>query len=167
MSKPVCITFAAVSGIGKSPVAYYLSCNLMLPIFSNDAIRLEVREDMGQMDIDAYIKRREQRLDSLITQKKSFIYDASVDRRWSELKESLGKQGYRIFVISFDVNEEFILKLYKSKGYTDLEHLQRWQNEHAKFLEEYSADISLHITEAEYKDRLDLSLQAAQAFLSE
>lgn len=52
--KQICILFAGPIGSGKSPIANYLSYKLNLPIFNNDTIRTEVREDLLKMDVEEY-----------------------------------------------------------------------------------------------------------------
>lgn len=57
MKSPYCITFAGPVGSGKTPIAYYLSWNLALPILNNDSMRTETQEDRGELDMQTYTKK--------------------------------------------------------------------------------------------------------------
>ncbi len=162
MSKPICIAFATAAGVGKTPVAHYLSINLNLPIFSNDSIRTEVREDKSELDEDVYNQRRDERLKHLLKTGHSFIYEASVDRKWPSLKKELEENGYRFFIISFDLSTKFIEHLYDTKGYGNREFLPGWINDHRNFLEDYRADVGLMIDNSTYPERLKKSLAGAK-----
>lgn len=158
------ITFAGAVGTSKTPIATYLSYNLSLPIFSSDPIRSEVTEDMGQFDNDEYLKRRNTRLQNTLKSGKSFIYDASIDREWPKLNEKLRKFNYTWFVISLNLSKEFIRGLYEAKGYNEsLKRLDSLIKDHDNFLK-YHHEIDLEITDANFKNRLNLSLHAAEKF---
>jgi len=104
--KPKCILFAGAPGSSKTPVAIYLSWNLGLPVFNNDAIRREVAEDtlrrICSQDPE-FVKRQKERIDKFFKKRKSFIYDRNVDCTWEETKEKLNKYGYEYFLISFNL----------------------------------------------------------------
>ena len=87
--KKICITFAWVMWCWKTPIANYISTKLCLPTFNTDAIRSEVSEDFLKYDEVEAQKRIKKRLQSVIKGWKSFIYDASVDRKRPILKEVL------------------------------------------------------------------------------
>lgn len=61
MNQGYCILFAGAIGSGKSPIANYLSYKFNLPVFNNDIIRTEVKEDLLRMDEEEYERRRSQR----------------------------------------------------------------------------------------------------------
>jgi adenylylsulfate kinase-like enzyme len=61
-----CLTFAGVVGSSKTPITNYLSGQLNLPVLNNDAIRTEVLEDLGEFNFDEYIKRRNERAESIL-----------------------------------------------------------------------------------------------------
>lgn len=157
MSSKYCIAFAGAAGSSKTPIANYLSAKLNLPIFNNDSIRKEVIEDVEHLDVDIYDARQKERLDAVFEAGISFIYDASVDRKWSELRDQFDGYGYKSYVISLDLSYEFLLKSYKAKDYTDVDHLPKYIEQHAEFLNKYGKDVNLHITDAEFMDRLRLS----------
>lgn len=157
------ITFAGAMGSSKTPIAYHLSCKLGLPIFNNDAIRTEVIEDLGVLDVGEYERRRNSRLEDLGKRGVSFIYDASVDRDWALLKENVAPLGYRTFVISMDLGQEFLASLYARKmkhnqGYAEfLARIESSLADHKSFLEKHGGEVSLHIDDASFADRLEMS----------
>ena len=154
----ICITFAGAIGSSKTPIANYLSTKLSLPIYNNDAIRSEVIEDLGAFDPDEYIKRRNLRLSEIAENGVSFIYDASVDREWGKFKKQLQSNGYKYFIISIDLSQDFLKKLYRTKGYLKtLKRIDELVNDHNIFLEKYSNDITVHITKDDFKQRLKKS----------
>jgi len=154
-------------GSSKTPIAYYLSYNLELPIFNNDAIRTEVREDLLRFDPDEYIARKEKRLKNLISQKRSFIHDASIDRQWPKFKQSLEENSYLWFIISINISEAFLKKTYEAKGYTVLDVLPKNIQEHTDFVKNYRDDIGLNIDDDTYPQRLDLSLKGVEKWMRE
>lgn len=165
--KPFCIVFAGVVGSSKTPLSHYLSCKLSLPIFSNDALRSEVAEDIGNIDSGAYQKRRDGRIRWLLENKISFIYDASVDREWKNLRKKFQEAGYSWFVLGLDLNKRFLLQLYKAKDYLNSEkRIDQLIKEHKKFLAYHGSDVGLHITAKQFKDRLKLSARAVEKWLS-
>ena len=114
-NQPFCILFSGVIGVSKTPIAYYLSYKLNLPVFNNDAIRTEVIEDLTYFSQEAYEKRQNARLFDLIESKRNFIYDASIDRSWNSLLDRFKKSSYQTYVISLDLSKRFIERLYKNK----------------------------------------------------
>ena len=172
MSQSYCITFAGAVGSSKTPIASYLSWNLNLPVFNNDAIRSEVQEDLLQtpenIDPQVYEERKNSRLTEIFKSKKNFIYDISVDRAWLQLKEMLISQNYKWFLISNNLSEEFLLRLYGAKGYTETNRLKNeWIPHHEAFLKQYARDIGLNIDDDNFMDRLNLSLEAVKKFINE
>lgn len=165
--RPQCILFAGAPGSSKSPTATYLSYHLKLPIFSNDVVRVEVQEDLLQNDIaEEYEKRRNYRLGQLLSNGDSFIYDASVDRHWSEIKQHLSSNGYSHFIISMDLSRELLEKLYQTKGYhSHLQEIDKVIADHDNFLESFADNVDLHITDDTFAERLELALQAAKSWL--
>lgn len=162
--KTLCICFAGVPGCDKSSVAYRLSWELGMPIFSNDAIRKEIKiEHEGELDIPAYDERRKEYMDSLFSQHRSFIYDASVDRRWEEFKQEAGKNGYDWLLISFDLSPDFVRELGKSSASTIAEeHMINYHKHHQKFLEQFGSDATLRITDDIFSRRFELALEVTK-----
>ena len=114
------ITFAGAVGSSKTPIAYYLSWKLNLPIFNNDSIRTEVVEEEGDFSEMEYLKRRDDRIHQIVNSGMSFIYDASVDRIWKDKKIFWRKElGYNVFIISLDLSKELLVKLYNAKKYNE------------------------------------------------
>ncbi|MCK9272713.1 hypothetical protein M0P65_04155 [Candidatus Gracilibacteria bacterium] len=166
MKKPICITFSGCVGSSKSPITNYLSYNFNLPVFNNDAIRSEILEDFGEFNKDEYILRRNERCLSILESGKSFIFDASVDREWENLKLWLDKYNYDTFIISLDLSEKLLTKLYKAKNYSEsLERLPELIKDHELFLEKYSKIVNLHITDELFLERLEISRRAVNEIL--
>ncbi len=160
------ITFAGPVGCSKTPVAYFLSWNLALPLLNNDSIRTEVLEDTGTRDHNEYIRRRNDRIERMFASGEACIYDASIDRSWSELQSSVQQYEYEVFVISFDLSKELMTALLKRKHYTEsLARLDELLLDHEHFLAKYHDLIGLSITDALFADRLRISLHAVKEWL--
>ena len=163
----ICITFAGAVGSSKTPISNYLSTKLALPIYSNDAVRSEVLEDLGVLDTDEYLKRRNSRLNEIFKSGVSFICDVSVDRQWKDFKEQLELHGYKWFIISLDLSRDFLKKLYEAKAYVEsIKRLDKLINEHEWFLQEYVNDVNLHITENTFNVRLQESLEKIETWIN-
>ncbi|MFA5075929.1 MAG: hypothetical protein WC480_00755 [Patescibacteria group bacterium] len=166
LSKKFIVLFTGVPGCSKTPIAHYLSWNLNLPIFSNDIMRTEVIEDHGAFDQAKYLVIRDQRLAEILAKGDSFIYDASVDRVWPELKAKLVEVGYEYFLINIELSPKFLRQLYQSKQYNwALEYLDKHLGDHRQILDNYSKDISFEIKEPDFANRLELAQQALAAWL--
>jgi hypothetical protein len=164
--KQFCVTFAGVVGSSKTPIAYYLSQRFNLPILNNDAIRTEVIEDYLELNQDEFEKRRNIRGNQLLQSGDSFIFDTSIDRGWKELKDYLNRYDYKYFIISLDLTKDLLTKLYQAKGYTDsLLRLDQLILDHDKFVEEYANEVQVHITDQDFKDRLEISAQELSKWL--
>jgi len=152
----VFISYAWAIWCWKSPITNYISTKLWLPTFNTDAIRSEVVEDFLKIDEEETQNRLKKRLNLLINEWKSFIYDASVDRiRWN-LKESLIKNQYKFFIISIDLDKETLLKFYTIKSYYEsMKRIDKVYEDHQKFLKNFSNDINMHINETNYQNRLE------------
>jgi hypothetical protein len=164
-SRKFCVTFAGAVGSSKTPIAHYLGCNFNLPILSNDVIRTEVREDLQSFNDEEYERRRDIRLKEMVEAGASFIYDASVDRKWKSLKVELDKFRYECFIISLDLSKDFLAALYKAKNYPEVDGLDRLIKEHKTFLTQYRSEVLLSISDATFKDRLKLSHEALARWL--
>lgn len=157
----ICITFAGAVGSSKTPIANYLSYKLALPIFNNDAIRTEVIEDFSVFNEEEYLNRRNARGKEIIESGKSFIYDASVDREWKQLKDWLDEANYQCFVISLDLSSDFLKKLYEAKKYNEsLERIDEIVSDHENFIKNHGDQIKLHIDDSTFHDRLEISYKA-------
>ena len=164
--RKILVTFAGAVGSSKTPIAFHLSYKFNLPIFNTDAIRSEVTEDLLIFNKEEYKSRRDKRLKALIDKGESFILDASIDREWASRRESILKKGYQIFIVSIDISRDFLINLYKAKGYEEsLKRVDDLYNDHKKFLRNFSKDISLHIKDKDFKKRLNLSENKLKEFL--
>lgn len=162
-----CVLFAGPIGSGKSPISNYLSFKLNLPVFNNDIIRTEVKEDLLVWDETEYLKRRNERIQELLKLGNSFIYDASIDRTWPDYKDLIKKSGFQTIIISLDFSKEKLTDIYKAKGYTAFEALDKTFTEHQHFLQDFEHDVDSHITDSEFAFRLEYSLQSILAVLSQ
>lgn len=164
----ICITFAGAVGSSKTPIANYLSYKLNLPIFNNDSIRTEVIEDFSIFNEDEYLSRRNARGKEIIKNGKSFIYDASVDREWKQLKEWLDEANYQHFIISLDLSPDFLKKLYEAKQYNEsLEQIDQNITDHENFIKNHADEIALHIDGSTFYDRLEISYRTAKEFINQ
>lgn len=165
MEKPKAILFAGPIGCSKSVVAIYLSWNLSFPIFSKDIIRNEIREDLGKLDKNKVDGIYEYRMASLIEKNANFILDTSIDRKADETLSQL--TNYDIFVISFDISKNFLMKLWEYKGY-ELEEkvFDRNYREHLDFLDKYNNIVDLSIGDENFAERLELSLTVANKWFT-
>jgi len=161
-----CVLFAGPVGCSKTPTAVYLSHKLNLPIFSNDAIRTEVIEDLGRLEEKEYIKRRDERLKQIARRGLSFILDASVDRRFQAVKEILEKRGYEYIIISFDLSKDFLVKLHKLKKYhRSVKKIDTLLKDHNDFLKKYEDKVGVKINDNNFANRLDLALVGVKKIL--
>jgi hypothetical protein len=160
-----CIAFAGAAGSSKTPIANYLSTSLGLPIFNNDAIRAEVTEDSGHFNAEEYNARQEQRCKALLATGQSFIYDASVDRKWPKFKDWLDNENYQCFIISLDLSHKLLLELYEAKKYTEGHRLPALIEQHNDFIRQYGDAIGLHIDDANFANRLNIAKEHVARWL--
>jgi predicted kinase len=165
MNYKQCITFAGAVGSSKTPIANYLSGTLNLPVLNNDAIRTEVTEDMLIFDTQVYEQRQEKRCKAILKTGNSFIYDASVDRKWLKLDSWLKDYGYRFYIISMDLSYDLLVKLYKAKKYDDTEQLKDYFKQHENFLSSYDDVVGLHIRDDDFTNRLQIAYEQVAIWL--
>ena len=169
MPRPYCITFAAPVGAGKSQIAHYLSWNLGLGIFSNDTIRNEIQAEHTESldhNPDEYFRRRDERIRAALELGRSFIYDASVDRRWEEYAPVADEAGFDIVVISLDWSRDHWNAMIKHKGY-DPQSAQcgTWFAQHEDFVSKHDKTISLSLRDEQFSERLEYTLKHIRALL--
>lgn len=166
MNKKFLITFAGAIGSSKTPIANYLSCKLNFPVLNNDAIRTEVPEELGYFSEEEYLKRRNERIRDVLENCPAIIYDASIDREWKNWEDKIAKAGYKIFIISLDLSKDFLIELYKIKGYHEsAEKIDQFFSDHEEFVKNYSHLIGLKITDENFKNRLELAYSAVSEWL--
>ena len=164
----IVITYAWAIWCWKSPITNFISTKLWLPTFNTDSIRSEVCEDFLKYDEKEAQKRIRERYTSIIKEWKSFILDASVDRKRQTLKEVLKENGYKCFIISIDLDKETLFDFYKVKSYTEsIKMIDKVYEDHQKFLMEFSDDVNLHINIKNYKERLDIVYKAVKKRIKE
>lgn len=160
------LTFAGPIGSSKSPIAHYLSQKLNLPILCNDIVRTEVIEDLGFLDESEFRSRAHLRALDLMKSGKSFIFDASIDRQWPNLKKLVDKYHYQTFVISLDITYPFLKKMHKDKNYAGFaSRLRENFDSHQDFKKNYSELISFSITNKNFPKRLHISQKAVKSWL--
>lgn len=127
---------------------------------NNDALRSEVIEDLGKFNENEYLKWRDRMIKETIENEISFIYDTSVDRKCKEFKEVLVTNNYYYFIISIDLSKELLINLYQTKGYFEsLKRIDELLNDHKIFLENYSNDVDLSISDNDFKNQCQISYQ--------
>lgn len=113
MDKPFVVLFGGVPGTSKSIIAHHLSCTYHLPIYANDTLRFEIREDMmidNNLDPELVVefeKRNQQRRQTMLSGKKPIIFDNSVDRSWAKQKRELTNAGYNWYLIKWNYPDLF------------------------------------------------------------
>lgn len=162
------VAFAGPAGSSKTPISNYLSPKFNLPIFNNDAIRTEVAEDLLKTDDKEFRQRATKRLTELFKSRKSFILDASIDRKWKNYQKQLSQSDYKIFIISLDLSRDFLINLYQAKNYSvSLPWINQLLTDHQNFLSEYSSLVNLSINDQNFIDRLSLSEKSLTSWLNE
>lgn len=161
------VAFAGVVGSSKTPISNYLSGVFGLPVFNADAVRSEVIEDRLSYDIPEVEKRFVERLTDILKKGESFILDASIDRKFGEYKHKLDEGGYELFLINMDLSRDFLVKLYKVKGYNEsLERLDQLLADHENFLREFGGQANIRIDDEKFLSRLKLVEGALREWLS-
>lgn len=164
----IVITYAWAIWCWKSPITNYISTKLWLPIFNTDSVLSEVCEDFLELNREEAHKRVEKRLNKIIKDRISFIYDASVDRKWWTLKEVLVKHWYKFFIISIDLEKDTLLKFYNVKSYYEsIKRIDDVYQNHQNFLEEFWNDVNIHINEWNYWRRLEIVYKAVNKRIKE
>ena len=154
--KKLVICYAWAIWCWKTPITNYISTKLWLPVFDIDAIRSEVREDLLVWDENEVKNRANKRLNSIIKEWKSFIFDVSVDRTWWKIKETLLKNHYNYFLISIDLDKKTLVDFYKAKWYDEsMKRIDEVYEDHQNFLKIFSNDINMYINETNYQNRLE------------
>jgi predicted kinase len=175
MSRPFAVVFAGLPGTSKSIIAFYLSGKFGLPMFNNDQLRFEVKEDLladniNRPDALAEFERRlTERVDEILSTKRPIILDGSVDRRWVERKAQLDKHGYGYFLINMELSPEFIENLWIMTGRQALisKYLYPYIPDHQKFLEHWHDEINLEINDRNFMDRNKIAAVALQEFVKD
>jgi len=170
--KPHVIFFAGATAAGKSDMAYYLSEQLGWPIFSTDAVRRDAKVSKDVVDIHDALEEfelaRDKRIQAMFKGHKSFIVDASVDRKWPDYKKSAQDSGYNWILISFDLPKDRILKNKAMFDHIEPDEMfEQWIADHQKFLNEHSEEAQLHITHDNYSQRNDLAVDLVRQAIKE
>lgn len=165
--KPLIVFMAGSAASGKSEMAYRLSETFGLPIFSTDSIRIDTKVEKDVVDInevvEAFNAERDRRAKAIISKSQSFVYDGSADRRWADMKRQVEEAGYDWLLVSFDLSPELINKHRKMFDRVENDAMyEKWSADHQKFLDDFSNDVQLHITDDNYADRYKLASELVQ-----
>lgn len=165
MKQPFVILFAGPVGSSKTPLAHMLSTACRLPIFNNDAVRVQTStEHQSTIDVTSeYIDTRNAQLKDLLTDQISFIYDASIDRHWNTLSSWLDEYHYTYFIISIDISATLITE-HKQTEQSEL--VAQTLADHASFLRAHAEKVNLHITDHTFQDRFTLIRNAVSDWIS-
>lgn len=172
MKQNFIITFAGVQGSSKSPISNHLSYKFNLPVFCNDQLRYEVREDLLVDDIDipealAEFKKRQTKIrNEILASGQPVIIDSSVDRTWPTFKNELQRYEYGWFIISLDFSKEFLEALYAKTGRKwAIKELDLWYQQHQTFLSTYNQDVNLHLTDKNFTNRVQICINELKKFI--
>jgi len=172
MSKSFAVVFAGVPGSSKTIISNYLSVKFGLPVFNNDQIRFEVKEDMMADNINRpdvlaeYERRYKERFEELLSTGHPMLLDGSIDRRWPQTKEQLKKFGYEWFLIDMELSKKFLDQFFVSTGRPKfLDQLPRYLEDHAKFMKDYSDDVNIQITDELFPKRLEIAASGLRTFI--
>ena len=185
MEKPYAVVFAGVPGTSKSITAQALSCEFQLPILSSDMVRFEVKEDLRVQHLNIredlqfanlnqngalteYERRIKERRLEVLARGMPIILDSSVDRTWAEVKGQLQDHEYDWFMVDMELTRKFLEDLYRGTGREAyIDQLDAYCGDHQSFLDTYSADISLEITDTTFLDRRKVAVEGLARFLQE
>jgi predicted kinase len=185
VEKPYAVVFAGVPGTSKSITAQAVSGEFQLPILSSDMVRFEVKEDLRVQHLSiredlqfasinqngalAEYERRinERRLEAL-ARGMPVILDSSVDRTWAEVRGQLEEHEYDWFMVDMEFTRKFLEDLYRGTGREAyIDQLNAYCADHQDFLDLYSADISLEITDETFLDRRRVAVEGLARFLQQ
>ena len=172
MSKPFAVVFAGVQGSSKTIISNYLSAKFNLPVFNNDQLRFEVKEDMMADNINRpdvlaeYERRYKERFEELLATGHPMLLDGSIDRRWEQTKDQLKAADYAWFVISMELSPSFLERFFVATGRPKfLDKLPNYIADHEKFMADHSREVNLQISDEQFPKRLELSAKALQEFI--
>jgi hypothetical protein len=174
MSKsPYVVVFAGAQGSSKSIVAHYLSMRFDLPILDRDTIRSEVKEEFLVSNInephalEEFEKRFEERWRQALASRQDFILDGSVDRSWPDTKKELQAAGYKWFMVDMELSRSFFVKLFSATDRKDvIAELDRYLSDHKKFMQKYSGDVTVKVTDDTFNQRVHVATNGLREFLA-
>lgn len=171
--KPYAVVFAGVPGSSKTIVSNYLSCEFGLPVFNNDQLRNEVKEDLLADNINTphvlaeFKRRHSERLESFLAKRRPMILDFGMDRSWEYVKSELQKAGYDWFLIDMDLSRPFLVNLFtatKRAGFAQTK-LDNYLKQHDEFVAKFHNDISVKITDGKFPNRNKVAAEALDNWL--
>ena len=160
--KPFVIFFAGSTAAGKTEMAYYLSEQFGLPVFSTDAVRRDAKVKKDVVDIhdamDLFESERDARCKAMFEKGESFIYDGSVDRKWAGLKKLAEEHSFNWLLVDFDLSTERIMKNKKMFDHIEPDSMfDKWIADHKQFHENHDQNAHLRITDNNYSQRYELA----------
>ena len=171
--RPLVIFFAGPAASGKTEMAHYLSEQFGLPILETDSIRHDTKVAHDVVNINEVVgdfdKERDRRLKAMYDRKWWFIYDASVDRKWPDLKRQAEGAGYKWLLIDFDLSRDRIMKnrrMFDRPKFEEAELVEKWFSDHDKFHNSKDCEAQLHITDDNYGQRYELATDLVKKSLS-
>jgi hypothetical protein len=172
MPKPFAVVFSGVPGSSKTIISNYLSVKFLLPVFNNDQLRFEVKEDMRADNINRsdvlaeYERRYKDRFEELLATGHPMLLDGSIDRRWPQTRRQLQQFGYRWYLIEMALSEAFLRKFFIDTGRPKfLDQLPRYIEDHEKFIKEYGGEIDLRIGDDDFSRRLGMAQNGVSEFI--
>jgi len=57
------------------------------------------------------------------------------------------------------------IRIWKAKGYTEFDALNRTYEEHQKFLKNYSRDVNIHLEDKDFKERLYIVFEKSKSWI--
>lgn len=105
-SNPYIILFDAFTGMGKSTVASIISKIDNSVILNNDEVRDWLNDYQDQSNLKEELQHL--RLELLLKNNNSCIYDSCFSHKWKEKKKYFDSLGYKYFIIRIECNENLI-----------------------------------------------------------
>jgi predicted kinase len=153
------IVFSGGNAMGKSAISARLARDLQALVLENDDIRRAILRYDPQMDRDELNRYMWQyMLDlyaglSALTPNGLVVRDGVIDWYHSKILPLFKEQGYRIFVIAFDLSREKRIELVKQRGDTSvntvasfLEMIDDHMHYEKRFRDLYTPDVILDST---------------------
>lgn len=152
----ILVVFSGGNAVGKSTLAGRLMRELQAVVLENDAIKRCIKQHFPAFDRDErniytwkYSMGLYERISS-VTSNGFIVRDGVIDWYFDRILPVFERQGYRIFIIAFDISRQKNIELIMARGDTptvSAERLVGLINEHeihtARFRKQYTPDIVL------------------------
>lgn len=150
----VLVVFSGGNAVGKSTISRAIANELHGLVLENDAMKVTIRELLPGLDRDEYNKLTWQysmslyRRISQLSDNGLIVRDGVIDWYYDRIIPIFEQQGFRLFIVGFDVSLKKQAELIVARGDTATvaaEKLLELQNEHAthisRFRNNYTPDI--------------------------